>query len=554
MVNRNAKILFRVKNFKSLENAEIQLAPLTFLFGPNGSGKSSIFKALKFLHANLFPFSSDELNFKIDNTTDLNSFEDIVINGNVSKKITMEIEVEPGIFNKIKSEDISAYESLYKNSINNFNSEFIQKSKLPYNRRYPFNELFNYKLNDEEPKFEFNSIYRDDVDDSVEENFIFESVSGGRGLPTDFDNLIFPFKFRIQFGLQEDKYVIELIKIESSIEKFFIEFYPSLRKDGQIKRTISVFSNNKIDKIFQDFYDNFWGLPFMYDIYFEYQSVLNKFFYYKVQRTNLWEESSYNQRKNIYNKFQFWYHLTFQYIPSFIDNLLSIDHLQPVREEPKDIYVLKEGHFDHNEYYGLPSFLESKQKSYFIRKKMNEFGLAKGIRIKKEKSVGFLQYMPNERNYYSSIKGASSGLLQVLPVIFRSYINNQIFIEQPELHLHPNLQSKLAEYFVEVIKNKEIEFASDSVIQTSEIKDIPFFLIETHSEHLIRKVQICIAKGLIDRQNISVLYFDKNQKSGKTKLKKMIIDETGFFQEPWPDGFFDTSYNLTKELLRANKN
>jgi len=76
--------------------------------------------------------------------------------------------------------------------------------------------------------------------------------------------------------------------------------------------------------------------------------------------------------------------------------------------------------------------------------------------------------------------------------------------------------------------------------------------IETHSEHLIRKIQVLIANGELDRDKVSVMYFDNNE--GSTKIKKMEIEENGFFKEPWPYGFFDDSANLSWELLTANKN
>ena len=71
---------------------------------------------------------------------------------------------------------------------------------------------------------------------------------------------------------------------------------------------------------------------------------------------------------------------------------------------------------------------------------------------------------------------------------------------------------------------------------------------------MIRKIQVLIAKGDIDKNRVAVYYFNKDEKSGTTSIKEMEMEENGFFKEPWPDGFFDDSYNLARELIYARKN
>lgn len=71
--------------------------------------------------------------------------------------------------------------------------------------------------------------------------------------------------------------------------------------------------------------------------------------------------------------------------------------------------------------------------------------------------------------------------------------------------------------------------------------------VETHSEHVIKKLQVLIAKKQLSLDDISVLYFDN--KNGKTSIRKLEIEENGFFKEPWPDGFFDESIALGRELI-----
>lgn len=134
----------------------------------------------------------------------------------------------------------------------------------------------------------------------------------------------------------------------------------------------------------------------------------------------------------------------------------------------------------------------------------------------------------NRREYEVSLrtKGAHEdvllpdvgfGVSQVLPVLVACYYaqrNSIIVMEQPEIHLHPSAQAALADVMIDVIHSKEKE--KDRNIQ---------LIIETHSEHFLRRLQRRIAE-------------DKETKEGK-RLKDMI---TGYFVDT-------TKYPVSLELL-----
>ncbi len=78
-------------------------------------------------------------------------------------------------------------------------------------------------------------------------------------------------------------------------------------------------------------------------------------------------------------------------------------------------------------------------------------------------------------------------------------------------------------------------------------------MIETHSEHLIRKLKELVADPDVDISNdqVAIYYADKDE-YGDSYVEKMDLDENGQFEKSWPKGFFDRSYELTKMLMQAN--
>lgn len=106
-----------------------------------------------------------------------------------------------------------------------------------------------------------------------------------------------------------------------------------------------------------------------------------------------------------------------------------------------------------------------------------------------------------------------------------------IIIEEPELNLHPALQSKLADLFHEVNKNFGINF-----------------IIETHSEYLIRNTQLIVKENEYEvkpnENPFTVIYFDRDFKQWPMNYR-----EDGKFVEKFGAGFFDVSANLAFDLL-----
>ncbi|MFE9784996.1 DUF3696 domain-containing protein [Nocardia salmonicida] len=117
------------------------------------------------------------------------------------------------------------------------------------------------------------------------------------------------------------------------------------------------------------------------------------------------------------------------------------------------------------------------------------------------------------------------GISQILPVVVELLARRDcvIAVEQPETHLHPRLQAHLADLFIDTTRSGG---RGNQLI------------VETHSEHLMLRVQRRIREGSLDPATVGVLYVDQNQ-AGETTVRQLRLTEQGEFIDEWPDGFFD---------------
>lgn len=113
-----------------------------------------------------------------------------------------------------------------------------------------------------------------------------------------------------------------------------------------------------------------------------------------------------------------------------------------------------------------------------------------------------------------------------------------LIIEEPEANLHPNLQSKLADILVMAHQEFGIHF-----------------ILETHSEYLIRKLQYLVAKKEISQEDVTINYFNSDEfvTANEKKVKEIKIDEFGGLTDTFGPGFFDEATQLQFELYKLNQ-
>lgn len=107
-----------------------------------------------------------------------------------------------------------------------------------------------------------------------------------------------------------------------------------------------------------------------------------------------------------------------------------------------------------------------------------------------------------------------------------------IVIEQPELHLHPDYQAKLADVFIAALGLDE----TDSITNRPKVQ----IIAETHSADLINRLGALVAENKISADDIQVILFDQVDSQSPSTLKISSFDKEGVLIN-WPTGFFTPS-------------
>ncbi|MCZ2114539.1 MAG: DUF3696 domain-containing protein [Anaerolineae bacterium] len=127
------------------------------------------------------------------------------------------------------------------------------------------------------------------------------------------------------------------------------------------------------------------------------------------------------------------------------------------------------------------------------------------------------------------------GVSQILPVITLCYYappGSILLLEQPEIHLHPSVQAGLADVFIDAIKTRGIQI-----------------ILESHSEHLLRRLQRRIAEEEFSAQD-AALYFCAIDDKGASSLTRLAVDLYGRI-ENWPEDFFGDEFGEISETQKA---
>ncbi|TAE56334.1 MAG: DUF3696 domain-containing protein [Nostocales cyanobacterium] len=120
------------------------------------------------------------------------------------------------------------------------------------------------------------------------------------------------------------------------------------------------------------------------------------------------------------------------------------------------------------------------------------------------------------------------GYSYILPIVVSGLIAKEgeiLIVENPEAHLHPKAQSRLAKFLAKV---------SSCGVQV---------FIESHSDHILNALRIAVLDDIITHEELSILYFQQNPEQPVVQIP---VQPNGGIEE-WPEGFFD---QIDKDFAR----
>ena len=128
------------------------------------------------------------------------------------------------------------------------------------------------------------------------------------------------------------------------------------------------------------------------------------------------------------------------------------------------------------------------------------------------------------------------GVSQVLPILVLSLLADEdttLIFEQPELHLHPKVQTLLGDFFLSMsLLGKQC-------------------IVETHSEYLINRLRFRAASAPLEHSISDVVKIYFVEKDDETsRFRQVVINDYGAITD-WPDGFFDQSQVEAEQILKA---
>jgi len=225
------------------------------------------------------------------------------------------------------------------------------------------------------------------------------------------------------------------------------------------------------------------------------------------------------------------------YLEQYFDQ--NFVYLGPLREYPHRFYISSgERPLDVGlrgertiDFLYLDRVKITDQINYWLRK----FNIAKEINVA---SVGVegvwkVELVNVVTKMSDNLKDVGFGVSQILPIVTEGIMAQQgttIIVEQPEIHLHPRAQARLADLFIDLAKQNKS------------------FVIETHSEHMLLRFARRIAEGGLRKRDIAI--YDFRLTRNGTKITEIPFDDQGNLKK-WPGGFFETELEETMKHIKA---
>ena len=186
---------------------------------------------------------------------------------------------------------------------------------------------------------------------------------------------------------------------------------------------------------------------------------------------------------------------------------------------------------------GQDSIRHNRTLERYIAGWLKKIGLAQDFKVVPvSKDRGLFEVRVLQHNYGTEalLPDVGFGVSQILPALtlcFYAPPGSTVILEQPEIHLHPKAQSALADIFIDAYQKRQVQI-----------------LLESHSEHLLNRLQRRIAEEEISSNDVS-LYFCSASDNGLA-LETLELDQYGNIKN-WPKNFFGDQFGEINAMADA---
>jgi len=164
---------------------------------------------------------------------------------------------------------------------------------------------------------------------------------------------------------------------------------------------------------------------------------------------------------------------------------------------------------------------------------LNQMKLATDLQVQRLGKSDRYELLVLNGDDCSNLKDVGVGVSQVLPVIVAALFAERghiVILEEPESHLHPSAQSELANLFASASQLRGVQF-----------------IVESHSEHLFRRMQTLIVKQQITPKDAAMYFVERD--GNEARIRPLDLDDFGRVKK-WPEGFFGDALGETREQAR----
>ena len=157
---------------------------------------------------------------------------------------------------------------------------------------------------------------------------------------------------------------------------------------------------------------------------------------------------------------------------------------------------------------------------------MKEMDLIEDIKINRLGGGRFeVLVKANKNKDFAALSDVGSGISAFMPIMVADLQlpnGSTLFLAEPEIHLHPSVQSKFGDYIVKQVSETEKNY-----------------VIETHSEYFLNRIRLAIVKGELKKEDIKVYFLENNGED--TDVYDINFTKTGAIKNA-PRTFFDTYF------------